>query len=119
MSIILSCLKDVELNAMQNGKTILNIKTGDDSHFKLSVIKPICVEEENKDVLKKGLFDVDFKEIFSNIQRNEALIEKQKEVCNIAYKSSVSRIMEKEDAKTSHPQNIQKLFVSEDGVSAS
>ena len=75
-------------------------------------------EEVGAEENRPGLFDFNITELLSSINENKKLIESQKAVCKIAYKNSVSRIMEKEDSKANHPQNVQKLFVSEDGVSA-
>lgn len=117
MSIILSCLEQKDLTAIKMGKQVLNIKTGKDTHFQLNVLEPVNIKLDKK-TKPNELLESKMADVLDSIQASAKVLEEQKKACKIAYKSSVSRIMEKEDIKTSHPNGVQKLFVSEDSVSA-
>ncbi|MBR1925609.1 MAG: UvrD-helicase domain-containing protein [Clostridia bacterium] len=120
MSIILSCLKDSELEAMRLGKEKLTIKTENDNNFIINVYEPneecddLNVEINHKAYNFSTLSD----EIEKNIIKIESNISKELKKSGISYKSSVSRIMEKEDNKVSYSSQPQKFLLNEDKVSA-
>jgi len=120
MSIILSCLKDSELEAMRLGKEKLEIQTENNNSFIINVYEPnekndnIDVKNSHKAYNFNALSD----EIEKNIIKINSRIEKELIKSGISYKSSVSRIMEKEDNKVSYSSQPQKFTLNEDGVSA-
>lgn len=119
MSIILSCLSNKDIESIKMGQQKLTIKTDEGTYFRVNVLEHVEIEQIETKPEKTKLFNCNLNQLLDDIEKNNQVIEEQKKPCNIAFKSSVSRIMEKEDARVSYPQNIQKLFVSEDGVSAS
>ena len=115
MSIILSCLKDELIESMKMGKEVIKVKTGDNTNFVINVLNPNLDEEEEQKT-EEQIIDFNAKSILDEIKQTDKIILEQTKTSNIAYKTSVSRIMEKEDSKVLHPQSVQKLLVKDDNI---
>ena len=118
MSLILSCLKPAEQNAISLGKTNLNIKTENSSFF-INVYSPIAKNEQlpvqiNAKVRKiSSQADI----LCKNIEQIE---QKTKQANNqTALKTSVSRVMETEDFKAMQSESVINFNFKENEVTAS
>ena len=118
MSMILSCLSQTDINSIKLGKQTLHIKTGDKTSFKLNVITPEKIEKTEVKTHKIEPLDLDFDCVLNNAQNMSKKLKLENELSNIAFKSSVSRIMEKEDNRENNSISPKKFFVSENGFSA-
>lgn len=118
MSIILSCLSHTDINSLKLGAQTLHIKTGKNTSFKLNVITPEKVSNPEVKSEKLQSLDLDFENILNNAEKIAEKLKQENKISNIAFKSSVSRIMEKEDSRESNSISPKKFFVSENGFSA-
>ena len=119
MSIILSCLKDSELESMRLGNEKLKIQTENDNSFIINVFEPsnencsIDAKNSNK-VYDLSMFS---DEIMKNIINLNERTKNELAKSGISYKSSVSRIMEKEDNKVVYSPQPQRFTLNEDDIS--
>jgi len=117
MSILLSCLQDVDVQALKMGKEHLTIKSGDKATFELNIYSPIlCPDDAVKvdknvsiDLHKVGYSD----EIVQKLVKNCDRLSQQSKKGNIAFKNSVTRLMQENEYQTQYAPQPQTFNFKE------
>ena len=117
LSLILSSLSSADIEALKMGKEHLEISSGKGTKFAINLYSPI----ENLHITPQNVQDSDENDMFSEeILQNISNIEQKTTFrdVDIAYKNSVSRIMEGLNGAEMFTESPKKFKVSEHNASA-